>query len=67
MIISTEVRTRLTHALRLDVIGPDPHEPQAGEVLTIAPLRWYLSGFLVPWNASGRQRSDEDDAQGELE
>ena len=63
---SADVRTRLTHALRLDLIGPDPHEPQASEVLDRPPSRWYLTGFLVPWNAPANQKVDDDD-QGEFD
>jgi len=66
-VTSADVRTRLTHALRLDVIGPEPNDPQISEILPIAPSRWYLTGFLVPWNAPAQQKRDEDDAQGELE
>ena len=62
-----EVRDRLTHALRLDLIGPDPGEPQTAEILNIAPSRWYLTGFLVPWNAPVSQKQDVEDTQGELE
>jgi hypothetical protein len=61
-----DVRTRLTDALRLDLIGPDPGEPQVTEILNVPPSRWYLTGFLVPWSAPLRQKQDEDDAQGEL-
>ncbi len=61
-----DVRTRLTHALRLDLIGPEPDEPQAPELLPVAPSRWYLTGFLVPWNAPAAQKEDQDDTQGEL-
>src|SRR5688572_2231301 len=63
---SPHVRARLTHALRLDLIGPQPGEPQQAELLRIPPSRWYLTGFLVPWNAPSTQKSDEDE-QGELE
>jgi hypothetical protein len=62
-----DVRDRLTHALRLDLIGPDPGEPQISEILNIAPSRWYLTGFLVPWNAPASQKQDQEDTQGELE
>jgi hypothetical protein len=61
-----DVRTRLTSALRLDLIGPEPGEPQVSEILNVPPSRWYLTGFLVPWSAPLRQKQDEDDAQGEL-
>src|SRR5205823_3925461 len=64
---SADVRSFLTHALRLDLIGPKPEEPQASEVLPIAPSRWYLTGFLVPWNAPAQQKRDDNDTQGELE
>jgi hypothetical protein len=64
---SADVRKRLIHALRLDVIGPNSDEPQVSEILPIAPSRWYLTGFLVPWNAPAQQKRDEDDTQGELE
>ncbi|HEY7291507.1 MAG TPA: AAA domain-containing protein [Vicinamibacterales bacterium] len=67
MTTSADVRRFLTHALRLDVIGPEADEPQASEVLPIAPSRWYLTGFLVPWTASPQQKRDDDDTQGELE
>ena len=62
-----DVRDRLTHALHLDLIGPDPGEPQISEILNIAPSRWYLTGFLVPWNAPVSQKQDVEDTQGELE
>ena len=57
---SADVRARLTHALRLDLIGPQPDEPQIAETLPIPPSRWYLTGFLVPWNAPVAQKADED-------
>ncbi len=63
---SADVRARLTHALRLDLIGPEPGEPQAAEILDRSPSRWYLTGFLAPWNAPASQKEDEE-AQDELE
>ncbi|TAK20572.1 MAG: helicase [Myxococcaceae bacterium] len=46
------VRDRLIHALRLDLVGPDPLDPRdaplASEVLEVPPTHWYLTGFLVP-------------------
>ena len=45
---AADVRERLTRALRLDLVGPEPNDPQADEVLDRAPSRWYLTGFLVP-------------------
>lgn len=63
---SADVRARLTHALRLDLIGPEPDELQADETLPISPSRFYLTGFLAPLNAPAAQKAD-DDEQGELE
>jgi hypothetical protein len=63
---SADVRARLTHALRLDLIGPEADEPQAGETLPLAPSRFYLTGFLAPLHAPAAHKRDEDE-QGELE
>lgn len=63
---AADVRARLTHALRLDLIGPEPDEPQASEIIDRSPSRWYLSGFLAPWNAPASQKEDEE-GQEELE
>jgi hypothetical protein len=65
-VTSADVRDRLVHALRLDLIGPGPDEPQAAETLEVTPSRWYLAGFLVPWSAPARQKRHEGDTQGEL-
>ena len=61
---SREVRTDLVRALRLDLIGPDvAHFPDDAqyerERLPMRPSRWYLTGFLVPRDASEEDRSDE--------
>lgn len=61
------VRDSLTRGLNLDLVGPGDDAIHADEVLPLAPSRWYLSGFLVPWNAPVGHRRDDDDAQGELE
>jgi hypothetical protein len=63
---AADVRAQLVRALRLDLVGPEADEPQAAEVLSSAPSRWYLTGFLVPWGAPAAQKQD-DDVQGELE
>ncbi len=61
---SADVRSQLIGALRLDLIGPQPGNPNhlqyEGEVLPIAPSRWYLTGFLVPYEAPAEQRADDD-------
>ncbi len=55
-----EVRSELVRALRLDLIGPDPDdEVHAREALAQPPSRWYLAGFLVPYEADVSQRQDE--------
>ncbi len=49
------VRDRMIHALRLDLVGPDPLDARdtglAEEVLEVSPTHWYLTGFLVPTGA----------------
>jgi hypothetical protein len=49
---AADVRDRLLHALRLDLVGPDPLDPRdaplAQELLDASPTHWYLTGFLVP-------------------
>ncbi|MBX6311926.1 MAG: helicase [Isosphaeraceae bacterium] len=54
-----EVRSQLVEALRLDLIGPENGSELEAEVLPQAPSRWYLTGFLVPLEASEAQKSDE--------
>ncbi|EDX83177.1 Helicase conserved C-terminal domain protein [Synechococcus sp. PCC 7335] len=58
---SAAVRASLINALRLDLIGPGPDDAaHASEVIPQAPSRWYLSGFLVPYEAKLSDRSDPD-------
>ena len=58
------VRNRILDALRLDLVGPRPGEPRdeayVAEILPVAPSNWYLTGFLVPYEAPADQRSDDD-------
>lgn len=56
---SDDVRKKLSEALVLDLIGPEPDSPLASETLSQSPSRWYLTGFLVPTEAAERQRADE--------
>ena len=56
---SAEARNRLVEALELDLIGPKPGSPYEAEVLPQAPSRWYLTGFLVPYEAKVEDRQDE--------
>lgn len=64
MTTSAAVRDHLTELLRLNLVGPDPGDPSAAEVLPEGPTRWYLTGFLVPSGApqSHRQDDAEDEA-----
>jgi hypothetical protein len=59
-----DVRSQLIDALQLDLIGPrtaySSHARYAEEVLPIAPSKWYLTGFLVPYEAPASQRADDD-------
>ncbi len=62
-------RAHLLESLRADLIGP--YDPESGhEVLVFPPIRWYLTGFLVP-EASARNEvassgdEDEDYAAGD--
>ena len=57
---STEVRTDLIQALRLDLVGPGVDLGQPEETLETHPSRWYLTGFLAPLGADLSQRSDEE-------
>lgn len=58
---SVDIRNELTRALRLDLIGPESDEPQASEILPIAPSRFYLTGFLAPLTAPAAQKADDDE------
>ncbi len=53
-----EVRSDLVNALQIDLIGPTGLLGNHNEVLSQAPSRWYLTGFLVPTDAGEDQRSD---------
>ena len=70
MTTSAELRSQIIDTLRLDLVGPRPHDPDhlqyQGEMLPIAPSKWYLTGFLVPYEAPVEDRSD-DDANDELD
>lgn len=52
------VRVELVEALKLDLVGPDNAHPFAHELLSDAPSRWYLTGFLVPAEAPVEQKTD---------
>lgn len=61
---SLSVRSYLTNALRLDLIGPRPQDAELqNERLPQAPSRWYLTGFLVPTNAPDEQRAQDNEEE----
>ena len=55
---SSEVRERLVRTLRLDLVGPEPGSEHAAERLPMPPSRWYLTGFLVPFEAKEEPAAD---------
>jgi len=57
-----EVRERLVEALELDLVGPWPGHALADEMLPgwVRPSNWYLTGFLIPTDASAEQSADLD-------
>jgi hypothetical protein len=57
-VTSLDVRTQLTTALELDLIGPSNGHAFEGELLPEQPQRWYLTGFLVPVDADHVDRVD---------
>ncbi|MCY1062784.1 DISARM system helicase DrmA [Nannocystis sp. SCPEA4] len=62
-----QVRDQLVSALALDLVGPAPDDAaRAEELLPVAPSVWYLTGFLVPFEAPPSER-EGDDADGELD
>jgi hypothetical protein len=57
--IAASIRAELVEALKLDLVGPANGHAFAHELLSDAPSRWYLSGFLVPAEAPVEQKTDE--------
>ena len=56
---SAEVRSILVDALQIDLVGPTHTDTEhAEEILTQAPSKWYLTGFLAPFGAKPDDRSD---------
>jgi len=56
---SAEIRTTITETLEIDLIGPSAGSHLDREILPQSPSRWYLTGFLVPTDASEEQKADE--------
>ncbi|MCF7961278.1 MAG: DISARM system helicase DrmA [Pirellula sp.] len=55
-----EVRSQLVTALQLDLVGPHDGLGNVAELLPQHPSRWYLTGFLVPFEAGESQANDAD-------
>lgn len=54
-----QVRDHLVEVLQRDLVGAEPDE-----VLSVAPSRWYLTGFLVPREAPIEVREDPEPEEG---
>ncbi len=54
-----QVRDHLVEVLARDLVGAEPTE-----VLSVAPSRCYLTGFLVPREAPDDVRQDPDPEEG---
>ena len=52
-----QIRGELAATLPLDLVGPSPGHPLETEALPLPPSRWYLTGFLVPYEADEDQKS----------
>ncbi len=62
---SADVRTKLVHALDLDLVGPGCDDTELhAEILPQAPSRWYVTGFLVPTDAKPEDKSDDAGDEG---
>ncbi len=61
MTTSKDVRAQLSDALRLDIAKPRSGEASddryVEEVLPVAPSKWYLTGFLVPYEPPTAERA----------
>lgn len=64
---ASDVRVELVRALRLDLVGPHPGSQHENESLDQQPSRYYLTGFLIPYEPKEakelkrRQERMEDD------
>lgn len=55
---SLQVREGVVDALGLDLVGPKPGAKHESETLPMAPSKWYLTGYLVPFMAPESQRRE---------
>ncbi len=51
---AADVRAKLTHVLRLDLVGPEPDDAQVNEGLSGPPSRWYGDGLRRRVHRHGR-------------
>ncbi len=59
-------RNHLLQALEADLIGP--YNPETGEeVLKLPPLRWYLTGFLIPEGGGSQDPAEAEDESEDIE
>ena len=54
-----DIRTKLIDALEVDLVGPRAGSPLEPERIHQAPSRWYLTGFLVPYEAPASHKQDD--------
>ena len=66
MTTSAAVRQKLVEALSLDLVGPDATADNhyQDEIISQAPSKWYLTGFLLPYEASVQDRSGDTADEG---
>src|SRR6188768_443418 len=57
---SSDPRAHLVHALQADLVGPFTLDPTSTETLSLAPTRWYLTGFLAPEHALPSEEAVDD-------
>jgi len=60
MTTAADIRKELVDVLELDLVGPCDLLGLQDEVLRQPPSLWYLTGFLVPVEASDAQKEDAD-------
>ena len=66
---SSEVREQMANALTLDLVGPVSDLPAGAHLVreilpgTSTPSRWYLTGFLAPFESNIEDKSDEDSGE----
>ncbi|GFE72089.1 hypothetical protein [Chroococcus sp. FPU101] len=62
MTTSAEVRSHLIEALHLDLVGPSPDDiAHQEEILTQAPSKWYITGFLAPYGSPTTDDTADDE------